>query len=340
MREAPLTKPLTLALVGATGEVGRATLEAIEALDLLVGEVRPLGSPRSAGHEVEVQGELRKVVPLSAGAFRGCDAALFCAPAEVALAWAPRAWAEGCPAVDVSSAFRGDLDVPLVVPEVNPEALEGFRARGIVACPGPLATALALLLAPLRTARPSRVVVTALVPASGEGRAGVAELEKQARDLLGLREPEPASRFPHRLAFNAVPQSGPFGPDASSSAEVAAGAELRRVLGLELAVHATVVRMPVFYGDLLSVHLHTGEPLEAAAAREALRAAPGVKVIDDPAQGVYPMPMLASQEDAVLAGRIRSAGPGALDLVAVLESARRGAATTALGVVRWLAGRG
>jgi aspartate-semialdehyde dehydrogenase len=335
-----VTKPLILALVGATGEVGRATLEAIEALDLPVGEVRPFGSPRSSGHEVEVQGELRKVVPLSAGAFRGCDAALFCAPPEVSLAWAPRAWAEGCPAVDVSSAFRGEPDVPLVVPEVNPGALEGFRARGIVACPGPLATALALLLAPLRAARPSRVVVTALVPASGEGRAGVAELEKQARDLLGLREPEPASRFPHRLAFNAVPQAGAAGPDGSFEAEAAAGRELRRVLGLDLAVHLTVVRVPVFYGDLLTVFLETGEPLDAAVARERLRSAPGVKVIDDPAQGVYPMPMLASQEDAVLAGRIRSAGPRTLELVAVLEATRRGAATTALGIVRLLAGRG
>jgi aspartate-semialdehyde dehydrogenase len=334
-----MTKPLTLAVVGATGEVGRAVLEAIDALDIPVAAVRPIASARSAGQEIELQDELAKVVALSEGALRGCDAALFCTPAEVSRAWAPRAWAVGCPAVDVSAAFRDDLDVPLVLPEVNAAAVAGFRARGVVACPSPLATALALVLAPLRSS-PARVVVTHLASASGEGRAGVAELEKQARDLLALREPEPAARFPHRLAFNAVPQAGALDAGGASEAERAASRDLGRLLGTPgLEVHATVVRVPVFYGDLVSVHVETREPLDAAAARERLRGAPGVKLVDDPAQGVYPMPMLASQEDAVLVGRVRSPRPGVLDLVAVFEAPRRGAATTALGVVRLLAER-
>jgi aspartate-semialdehyde dehydrogenase len=299
-----------------------------------------LGSPRSAGQEVEVLGDVQKVAPLAEAAFRGCDAAILCAPAELARTWAPRAWAQGCPAVDVSAAFREDPEIPLVVPEVNPAALEGLRSRGIVACPGPLATALALLAAPLREAGLARVVVTALVPASGEGRAGVAELERQARDLLALREPEPAARFPHRLAFNAVPQAGAFGEGGDSEAEAGAARELRRVLGLPgLPVSATVVRVPVFYGDLVMVHLDLERPLDAGAARDRLRAAAGLKVIDDPAQGVYPMPMLASQEDAVLVGRVRAPRQGSLDLVAVLEAARRGAATTALGIVERLTRR-
>ena len=329
-----MPKPMTLGLVGVTGEVGRAALEALDALSLDVGSLRAIASPRSAGQEVEVGGDPQKVVALSDGALRGCDVVLFCTPAEVSRAWAPRARAAGCGVVDVSAAFRGDPSVPLVVPEVNGALLDGLASNALVATPSPLATALALVLAPLE-GTPLRVTVTHLAPASGEGRGGVAELEKQARDLLALREPEPAARFPHRLAFNAVPQVGAIDAAGSSEAERAGGDELRRLLSLpELAVHATVVRVPVFYGDLLTVHVELAEPLDAAAARERLRGAAGVKLIDDPAQAVYPMPMLASQEDAVLVGRVRSERPGSLDLVAVLEAPRRGAATTALGIAR------
>jgi aspartate-semialdehyde dehydrogenase len=184
------------------------------------------------------------------------------------------------------------------------------------------------------------VVATVLAAASGAGRAGVVELERQARDLLALREPEPAATFPHRLAFNAVPQAGALGEGGESGEESGLARELRRVLGLPgLPVGATVVRVPVFYGDLLTVHLRLERPLDAAAARELLRTAPGVKLVDDPARGVYPMPMLASQEDAVLVGRIRASPSGGIDLVASLEAARRGAATTALEIVRRITGR-
>lgn len=335
-----MTSPLTLAVIGATGEAGRALLDALETSSLDVDEVRLLGSARSAGKAVEVLGEERRVAPLAEGALRGCDAAVFCAPPEVARTWAPRAWEAGCPAVDVSPAFRDDPGVPLCVPEVNAGVLDGFRARGIVACPGAHATALALLVAPLREAGLGRVVVTVLAAASGAGRAGVVELERQARDLLALREPEPAATFPHRLAFNAVPQAGTIGEGGESAEESGLGRELRRVLGLPgLPVSATVVRVPVFYGDLLALHLRLERPLDAPAARELLRTAPGVKLVDDPARGVYPMPMLASQEDAVLAGRVRASPTGGIDLVASLEAARRGAATTALEIVRRITSR-
>ncbi|MFO0585326.1 MAG: aspartate-semialdehyde dehydrogenase [Anaeromyxobacter sp.] len=331
-----MSKPLTLAIAGATGEVGKAALEALDALELPLAGVRLLASPRSAGQELEVGGEPVKVAALSEGALLGCDVAVLCTPAEVSKAWAPKARAAGCAVVDVSSAYRADAAVPLVVPAVNGDALASLARPAMVATPSPLATALALVLAPLGRAVRA-VVATHLAPASGEGRAGVAELEKQSRDLLALREPEPASRFPHRLAFNAVPQAGALDAAGASEAERGAGAELRRVLGVpDLPVHATVVRVPVFYGDLVSVHLETDGSLDAAAVRERLRAAKGVKVVDDPASSVYPMPMLASQEDAVLVGRVR-ADRTSIDLVAVLEGPRRGAATTALEVARRLA---
>ncbi|WP_242338513.1 MULTISPECIES: aspartate-semialdehyde dehydrogenase [Anaeromyxobacter] len=332
--------PMTLALVGATGEVGRAALDALDQLDLPVKALRPFASPRSAGELVEFQGDDLRVAPLADGAFRGCDVALFCAGAEVAREWAPRAWAEGCAVVDVSPAFRADGEVPLVVAELNAEAIAAFRARGVVATPGPTATAVALALAPLRAAGIERVVVSTYEPASGAGRAGVAELEREARDLLGLKEPDPAARFPHRLAFNLIPQVGAFGEGGATDEEEGIVRDARRVLGApELRLTATAVRVPVFYGEAVAVNVTTREKLGVSEARELLRAAPGVKVVDTPGEGIYPMPMLAANEDAVLVGRLREDRSQArgLDLFLVVENTRKGAATNALQIARVLA---
>ncbi|WP_242370656.1 aspartate-semialdehyde dehydrogenase [Anaeromyxobacter sp. SG26] len=332
--------PMTLALVGATGEVGRAALDALDQLDLPVKALRPFASPRSAGELVEFQGDDLRVAPLADGAFRGCDVALFCAGAEVAREWAPRAWAEGCAVVDVSPAFRADGEVPLVVAELNAEAIAAFRARGVVATPGPTATAVALALAPLRAAGIERVVVSTYEPASGAGRAGVAELEREARDLLGLKEPDPAARFPHRLAFNLIPQVGAFGEGGATDEEEGIARDARRVLGApELRLTATAVRVPVFYGEAVAVNVTTREKLGVQEARELLRTAPGVKIVDTPGEGIYPMPMLAANEDAVLVGRLREDRSQArgLDLFLVVENTRKGAATNALQIARVLA---
>lgn len=332
--------PMTLALVGATGEVGRAALDALDQLDLSVKALRPYASPRSAGETVEFQGDDLRVAALSQDAFRGCDVALFCVPGEVAREWAPRAWAEGCAVVDVSPAFRADPDVPLAIAELNPEALAGFRARGIVATPGPTATAVALALAPFRAAGVERVVVSTYEPASGAGRAGVAELEREARDLLGLTEPDPAARFPHRLAFNLIPQVGTFGEHGATDEEAGVVRDARRVLGAPgLRLTATAVRVPVFYGQAATLNVTTREKLGASEARELLRGAPGVKVVDAPGEGIYPMPMLAANEDAVLVGRVREdpSQERGLDLFLVVENTRKGAATNALQLARRLA---
>ncbi len=333
--------PMTLALVGATGEVGRAALEALDQLDLPLKALRPFASARSAGQLVEVGGDELRVAPLSEGAFRGCDVALFCAGADIGREWAPRAWAEGCAVVDVSPAFRAEADVPLVVAELNAAALASFRARGVVATPGPTATALALALAPLRAvAGVERVVVSTYEPASGAGRAGVAELEREARDLLGLTEPDPAARFPHRLAFNLIPQVGTFEDDGATDEETAIARDARRVLGdPDLRVTATAVRVPVFYGQAVAVNVTTRQKLGAEAAKGLLRGARGVKLVDAPAEGIYPMPMLAANEDAVLVGRVREdrSQERGLDLFLVLENTRKGAATNALEIARLLA---
>jgi len=330
----PRPKPLTLALVGATGTVGRTVLEVLDALDVPVQGLRPFASARSAGTTVAFRDDDLRVEPLRDGAFKGCDVAIFCAGAAVAREWAPRAWADGCPVVDDSPAFRGDADVPLVVPEVNPAAAGGFRARGVVANPSSTATALALVLGPLRAAAGlRRLVVSTYHSASGLGQGGIEELEHQARELLNMKEPDPPVRFPHRLAFNVIPQVGALGEGGVTEGERQIMEETRRILGEPaLAISATAVRVPVFFGHSAAVNVATARPLGAAGARAALTKAPGVKVVDDPGQRIYPMPMLVGSEDAVLVGRLRDdpSQEHGLDLFLSIENTRKGAATNAV----------
>ncbi len=334
---------MTLAVVGATGTVGRAVLEVLDDLDVPLRALKPFASARSAGTTLSFRGDDVRVEGLREGAFRSCDVAIFCAGADVARQWAPRAWAEGCAAVDDSPAFRGEPDVPLVVPEVNADALAGFRARGVVANPSANVTALAVALAPLRAAAGlRRGVVATYQSVSGAGQRGVEELEKEARDLLNLREPDPPARFPHRIAFNVIPQVGAFVEGGATDEEERLGRDARKVLGEpDLGVAATAVRVPVFFGHSLAVNVETRAHLGADAARDALRKAPGVKLVDDPAERVYPMPMLVVHDDGVLAGRVR-ADPTVehgLSLFLAIENTRKGAATNAVQIARLLAER-
>lgn len=334
--------PLHLLVLGATGAVGRALVQALEDADLPLGSLRLLASERSAGTEVEFRGEARPVEALAEGAFQGRDLAFFAAGAGLSLAWAEKARAAGCAVVDLTPAFRADPAVPLALPEVNPEALAAFSRRGIVAIPGPGATQLALALAPLhRAVGVERVSVTALEPVSGSGRQGVEELEAEIRAMLAFQEPPPPTALPHRIAFNVVPQVGPFDDAGASEEERGLSAEVRRILGSSIRVAVTSVRVPIFYGSSQCVNVRLRRKLSAAEARELLRKAPGVKVLDEPGEGVYPMPMLAVNDDAALVGRIRddASQENGLDLIVAADNLRRGAATTALAVAKLLAGR-
>ncbi len=337
------SRALTLAVVGATGTIGRAVLEVLDDLDVPVRALRPFASARSVGTTVAFRGDDVRVEALREGAFRACDVAIFCAGPDVAREWAPRAWAERCAVVDDSPAFRADPDVPLVVPEVNAAALDGFRARGIVANPSSNVTALALALAPLGAAAGlRRAVVATYQSVSGAGQRGVEELEREARDLLNLREPDPAAIFPHRIAFNVIPQVGAFGEGGATEEEERLARDTRKVLGApDLRVVATAVRVPVFFGHSLVVNVETARPLSADAAREALRTAAGVKLVDDPAGRVYPMPMLVPHDDGVLVGRVRT-DPSVEHGVAMflaIENTRKGAATNAVQLARLLGER-
>ncbi len=324
------SRPLSLALLGATGLVGRSVLDALPDAELELGALKLLGSQRSAGSRVEAGDDEVVVEPLLEGAFRGCDVAIFCAPPEVARAWAPRARADGCAVVDTSSAFRTDPGVPLVVPEVNAAALEGIGSAGLVALAGGGAAALAVALAPLHAeARLERLVVSILEPVSGAGARGLQQLEREATDLMNGRAPDAAGAVAHRIAFNIVPQVGAFLADGRTEEEEGLAAEMRRVLaapGLRLAV--TALRAPVFYGQVAAIHAVTGRKVPADEARALLRQAPGVKLLDAPGEGIYPMPMLAVNDDAVLVGRVREdpSEERALDLLVVSDDLRQRAA--------------
>lgn len=338
-----MARPIDLVVVGATGAAGRTALQVLEERAVPLARLTLLASERSAGTKLEFAGDQLPVEAVKDGAFRGHDVALFFAPPDAARALAPRAWAEGCAVVDRSPAFRREPGVPLVVPELNPDALAGYRAHGVVALPSASATALSLALAPIaREAGLERVAVTTFQSASGAGQCGVDQLERELVALMNMREPEPPGRIPYRLAFNLVPQIGAFAASGATEEEERMAEETRRLLGLPgLPFTATAVRVPLFYTHSLSVNIRTARPLAPDAARALLRAAPGVKVVDDPATGVYPMPLLAASEDAVLAGRIRSdpSQERGLELFLVLENLRKGAATGAIQVAELLAER-
>jgi len=335
-------KPFTLALVGATGAVGRTVLEVLEDRDVPLDELRLLATGRSAGQELEVRGEPQKLVQATAAAFRGCDLVILCAGAEASRALAPAAREAGALVVDGSDAFHGDPQVPCVVPEVNGEALlrEGL---GLVSTPGALATALALVLRPLQLAAGlERVICDAVLSASSAGRAGVEQLEREAADLLNGREPLPPAPFPHRVAFNLLARAGAPLEGGLSGEEAAAARQVPRLLGLPgLPISATTMVAPLFHGHLAALHLGLSRPLLVEAAAAALRAAPGVKVIDAPDEAVFPMPMLAVNDDALLAGRIRAdaALQHGLALVVAIDNLRRGAATNLVAIAEALAAR-
>jgi aspartate-semialdehyde dehydrogenase len=338
------SRPLRIAIAGATGAVGRAALQVLEDLDLEVGELRLFASARSAGQELEFGGEPVRVAEARAGSFKGCDVAILATPREASRRLAAQAREEGCPVVDDSDAFRGEAGVPLVAADVNPGALAGAASPGIVSNPNAVAILLSHVLAPLQEAAGlARVHVTALQSVSGSGQRGVAQLEGEVAALMNGREPAAAAAFPHRIAFNLFPQVGPFGDGGACAGEGKIVAETRVILGLPaLPLQATAVRVPVFYGHSLAVNLRTERPLSPEAARDALRGAKGVKVVDDPAQGIYPMPMLAVNDDAVHVGRIRrdATQENGLDLFAVGDNLRTGGATNLVRVALLLAGRG
>ncbi|MEA2247906.1 MAG: aspartate-semialdehyde dehydrogenase [Solirubrobacteraceae bacterium] len=329
-----------VAVVGATGQVGTVMLRLLRERAFPAREIVPFASARSAGRELE--GGL-VVQPLREDTIQGFDLAVFSAGGSTSAEWAPRFVEAGAIVVDNSSKWRMHDDVPLVVSEVNPEALDGHR--GIIANPNCSTMQMVVALKPLHDAAGiERLVVSTYQAVSGTGKKAVDELLAQSRALLeGEQPPEPES-YAHRIAFNALPHAGSFAEgDDHTDEERKLINETRKILGdPSIRVSATCVRVPVVNGHSEAVNVQTRGPLSADQARELLRAAPGVTVVDDPADARYPLAIEADGHDDVFVGRIRR-DPGhdqALDMWIVSDNLRKGAATNAVQLLEALHERG
>jgi aspartate-semialdehyde dehydrogenase len=312
-----------VAVVGATGLVGRGVLAALADAGHPETQVTALASERSVGVEAAYGHTTLEVEAASPGAFRGHDLVVLAVPAEVARTWAPEAQKAGAWVVDTSRAFLSDLSVPLVAEGFRGDGLERAFSGRVVRVPGPVALGLLRTIEPLRAAYGvTEARVTALLGAASAGARGLTELEESTAQLLSGRELEP-THFPHRLAFNLVPQVGPFSEASGGTLEeLSWRAEATLLWGAGApTVDGTAVLVPVFHGALLALHVRLGKPATPATVRELLRAAPHLKVLDSTSERVYPMPMLVTADAAILVGRIRaSAGrPDALELVAAVD---------------------
>jgi aspartate-semialdehyde dehydrogenase len=334
---------MRVAVAGATGAVGREMLRTLQARRFPVDELVPLASSRSEGTGLRFGGQDVEVRRLDAESFEDVDLALFSAGATASREHAPRAAEAGCIVVDNSSAFRMDPDVPLLIPEINPEAVQAHR--GIIANPNCTAITALMAVAPLHLAAGLRsLVVSSYQSVSGAGERGVRELLEQMEKLRGqeddLREPEadalPAGEvFGRTIAYNVIPRAGTFEPDGTTSEEVKLANESRKVLGLtDLPVAATVVRVPVLVGHAVSIHAEFDRQIAPGEARLVMADFPGVRVFDDPSSDLFPTPLDAAGIDEVLVGRVRRAGDrtDALLLWAVGDNLRKGAALNAVQI--------
>jgi aspartate-semialdehyde dehydrogenase len=325
-----------VAVVGATGQVGTLMLQLLREREFPAREIVPFASERSVGRELEgglvVQG-------LSEDAIQGFDLAIFSAGGSTSGEWAPRFAEAGAVVVDNSSRWRMSEDVPLVVAEVNPDALETHR--GIVANPNCSTMQMVVALKPLHDeAGIERLVISTYQAVSGTGKRAVDELLDQSHALLHETEISPPQSYAHQIAFNALPHAGSFAPgDDHTDEERKLINETRKILAdPQIAISATCVRVPVVNGHSEAVNVQTRRELSPERARELLEAAPGVTVLDDPGAALYPLAIDAAGKDDVFVGRIRR-DPGherALDLWIVADNLRKGAATNAVQIAELL----
>ena len=332
---------LKVAVVGATGAVGRQMIQCLDERDFPPQNLRLLASKRSEGKSIEYGETVNMAVGvLTPEAFDGIDVAVFSAGAAVSKEFAPQAAERGAVVVDNSSAWRMDPQVPLVVPEVNPEAVAGYTKKGIIANPNCSTIQMVVALAPIhRAVGIERIVVATYQAVSGSGQKGIEELERQVRALLNCQETE-AKAYPHRIAFNALPHIDVFLENGYTKEEMKMVEETRKIMGDDsIMVSATCVRVPVFYGHSEAVNLTLKNPLDPQEARQILSDAPGVKVLDDPANNVYPLPSQATGQDLTLVGRIRRdiSQERGLEMWIVADNVRKGAASNTIQIAELLA---
>ncbi|MET0106098.1 MAG: aspartate-semialdehyde dehydrogenase [Sedimenticola sp.] len=333
-------RTFNVAVVGATGAVGEAMLSILDERDFPTGEVYALASSRSAGKKVAFGSRMITVQDLAAFDFTQVQVALFSAGADVSDSYAQKAAESGAVVIDNTSCFRYDEDIPLVVPEVNPEMIGDYVNRGIIANPNCSTIQMLVAVNPIhRAVGISRINVCTYQAVSGSGRKAVEGLARETAQLMNAK-PVTSTVYPRQIAFNVLPQIDRFEENGYTREEMKMVWESRKILGDEgLQVNPTAVRVPVFYGHSEAVHLETREKITVEEARALLEKAPGVTVLDDRADGGYPTPVTESSgNDAVFVGRIREdiSHATGLDMWVVADNVRKGAALNSVQIAEIL----
>jgi aspartate-semialdehyde dehydrogenase len=332
-----MARSASVAIIGATGTVGRHLVEVLEQRQFPLSNLALYASPRTAGEVMSCGALTARVELLDTARFVDVDIALMAAGEQVSAEWVGRAVEDGALVVDLSQLFIDEPEVPVVVPEINAVALEGIRDRSIISSPDAVAIGAALVLHPLhQAAQIRRLVLTSFEPASGAGRAGVDELQQQTIDLMSGQGCETAV-FPRRIAFNLIPQLGDILAGGSTRAEAVATAAIRRLLGEDIPTSMTRVYVPTFYGLGLAINVETTQPMEADEAHAALSTAPGLLLSEAVEVGSYPTPADTVGEDVTCVGRIRSQSElNVIDLWATLDNSRKGSAVNAVQIAEIL----
>ena len=332
-------KEYTVAVAGATGAVGNEMISTLEQRKFPVKKLKLLASSRSVGKTITFRGEEIEIEELTEHSFKGVDIGLFSPGGSVSLKFAPIAAASGCVVIDNTSAFRMEKDIPLVVPEVNEHAIKDYKNRGIIANPNCSTIQMVVVLKPLHdAARIKRVVVSTYQAVSGTGKKAIHELEQQILAIYGNKKIE-AKVYPYQIAFNCLPQIDSFIENGYTKEEMKMVNETKKILEDDsIAVTATTVRVPVFYGHSESVNVEFKKAITPDEARKILRKAPGVKVVDDPSKRLYPLAIDAAGKDDTFVGRIRTDESIAhgLNMWIVADNIRKGAALNAVQIAEVL----
>ena len=332
-----------MVVVGATGNVGREILNVLAERQFPADEVAAVASPRSTGDIIDFgdSGKELKVENIEHFDFEGWDIALFAAGSEVSRAHAPRAAAAGCTVIDNSSLYRMDPDVPLIVPEVNPEAIDGYRAKNIIANPNCSTAQMVVALKPLHDAATiKRVVVATYQSVSGAGKAGMDELFEQSRNIFVGDSNSPV-KFTKQIAFNVIPHIDEFLDDGSTKEEWKMVVETKKILGSSIKVSATCVRVPVFVGHSEAINIEFENEISAEQAQEILRESPGVMLVDKREDGGYVTPVECVGDYATFVSRVREdpTVDNGLSMWVVSDNLRKGAALNAVQIAELLGRR-
>jgi aspartate-semialdehyde dehydrogenase len=334
-----IMKKWNVAVVGATGAVGNEMIKILEERDFPVAELSLLASERSAGKVLKYKKKNLAVQVLGEDSFKGVHIGLFSAGGSVSERFAPIAAKAGCVVIDNTSAFRMVPEIPLVVPEVNPDAIKMYTNRGIIANPNCSTIQMVVALKPIHdAARIKRIVVSTYQAVSGTGKRAIQELYDQTKAILNGEEPV-VEVYPHRIAFNCLPQIDVFLQNGYTKEEMKMVNETKKILSdPSIGVTATTVRVPVFYGHSESVNIETEHKITAEEVKRLLSEAPGVTVIDDPASRQYPLAIDAAGKDNTFVGRIREdeSVANGINLWIVADNLRKGAALNAVQIAEML----